>query len=264
MLIAAMVLFLVSPSLGADAVKTTKSFLGEKDTEISGYIDHKVSRRDTASSLVSNYAVTWDEIRKANPGLKTTDIREGQIVKIPVYKRAATIIKEEGEKTRGDISDRIDSAKREIIGAKPKPEEGFLLVFVILGAVGIVLIGVVLYFVIHIRRKSDTSDSKLDSINSKLSELDDKVENTIQVIYQKNVYRLELNRVGGQLESIFRKADGNFLIYANTRSAKKSIQSFLNRNDERAAEAVQLARAEKRLHFLRMVDPKIDEPKEKE
>lgn len=48
------------------------------------YIEYKVKRRETLYSISRRHKVTEEEIRKANPELKISILKEGQIIKIPL------------------------------------------------------------------------------------------------------------------------------------------------------------------------------------
>ncbi|MFD2550359.1 LysM peptidoglycan-binding domain-containing protein [Bizionia sediminis] len=59
--------------------------------ELTGFITHKVKRKETLFSLAKQYNITQDELKKHNPFLYANNLRKGDELKIPEYKRVLTI-----------------------------------------------------------------------------------------------------------------------------------------------------------------------------
>lgn len=67
--------------------------------ELTGFKTHKVKRRETLYSLSKEYNVEQDEIKKHNPSLYSNNLRKGDEIKIPVYKKVL-IVSEPEETTK--------------------------------------------------------------------------------------------------------------------------------------------------------------------
>ncbi len=61
------------------------------EKELTGFKTHKVKRRETLYSLSKEYGVEQDEIKKHNTFLYANNLRKGDEIKIPVYKKVFTV-----------------------------------------------------------------------------------------------------------------------------------------------------------------------------
>ncbi|MGY0391995.1 LysM peptidoglycan-binding domain-containing protein [Bizionia sp. KMM 8389] len=61
------------------------------EKEITGFKNHRVKRKETLYSLSKTYNVSQDEIKKHNTFLYANNLRKGDVVKIPEYKRVLSI-----------------------------------------------------------------------------------------------------------------------------------------------------------------------------
>lgn len=77
----------ISPLQTGQVVKIPKATNGEaKNAEVSSsssFREHKVKRKETLYSISRSYMVTVDDIIALNPELNTSDLKSGQIIKIP-------------------------------------------------------------------------------------------------------------------------------------------------------------------------------------
>ncbi|WP_223033903.1 amino acid ABC transporter substrate-binding protein [Hanstruepera marina] len=60
--------------------------------ELVGFKEHKVKRKETLYSLSKAYDVTEDEIKKHNTFLYANNLRKGDKLKIPVYKKTLVVV----------------------------------------------------------------------------------------------------------------------------------------------------------------------------
>lgn len=67
------------PKNGAASVGITRN-----EQPASNFSEHKVKRKETLYSISRNYNISVDEIIALNPELNTSDIKTGQIIKIPM------------------------------------------------------------------------------------------------------------------------------------------------------------------------------------
>ena len=63
--------------------------------ELSGFEEHKVKRRETLFSLSKKYNVEEADIKKHNPHLYSEDLKKGETIKIPLYRKVIKIEKPE-------------------------------------------------------------------------------------------------------------------------------------------------------------------------
>lgn len=63
--------------------------------ELIGFKEHKVKRRETLYSLSKKYEVEEDEIKKHNSFLYANNLRKGDKLKIPVYKKTLVVVEPE-------------------------------------------------------------------------------------------------------------------------------------------------------------------------
>lgn len=70
--------------------------------ELTGFKKHRVKRKETLYSLSKEYNVSQDEIKKHNKSLYANNLRKGDVIEIPVYKKVLTI--SQPEETRNDSS----------------------------------------------------------------------------------------------------------------------------------------------------------------
>lgn len=68
------------------------------DKEIEGFKRHKVKRKETLYSLSKRYGIFVEDIKKHNPFLYQDNLKRGDILKIPVYKRVKRVVKAQTKK----------------------------------------------------------------------------------------------------------------------------------------------------------------------
>ncbi len=65
------------------------------EKELTGFKTHKVKRKETLYSLSKEYNLDQDEIKKHNPFLYANNLRKGDEIKIPLYKKVLSVSKPE-------------------------------------------------------------------------------------------------------------------------------------------------------------------------
>src|SRR5690606_31218666 len=79
-------------------VETRETATIEK--ELTGFKEHKVKRKETLYSLSKKYEVEQDEIKKHNPKLYASNLKKGDLIKIPLYRKKIVINKPKEATTR--------------------------------------------------------------------------------------------------------------------------------------------------------------------
>jgi LysM repeat protein len=70
--------------------------------ELIGFKEHKVKRKETLYSLCKEFDITEDELKKHNTFLYANNLRKGDVLKVPVYKKILTV--SEPESTTKDYT----------------------------------------------------------------------------------------------------------------------------------------------------------------
>jgi len=70
------------------------------EKELTGFKEHKVKRKETLYSLSKKYEVEQDEIKKHNPKLYASNLKKGDLIKIPLYRKKIVINKPKEATTR--------------------------------------------------------------------------------------------------------------------------------------------------------------------
>ncbi|TYA54828.1 PBP1 and LysM peptidoglycan-binding domain-containing protein [Formosa maritima] len=65
------------------------------EKELIGFKEHKVKRKETLYSLCKEFDITEDELKKHNTFLYANNLRKGDVLKVPVYKKVLTVSKPE-------------------------------------------------------------------------------------------------------------------------------------------------------------------------
>jgi LysM repeat protein len=84
----------ISPLQKGQIVKIPKTGasagdLKQNEPSVPSFSEHKVKRKETLYSISRNYNISVDEIIIMNPELNTSDIKTGQIIKIPLLTKVA-------------------------------------------------------------------------------------------------------------------------------------------------------------------------------
>lgn len=64
----------------------------EISRELIGYKEHKVKRRETLYSISKDFDIEIDDIKKYNASLYSSNLRKGDVLKIPVYKKTLVVV----------------------------------------------------------------------------------------------------------------------------------------------------------------------------
>ncbi|TYB76960.1 LysM peptidoglycan-binding domain-containing protein [Bizionia myxarmorum] len=88
------------------------------ERELTGFKKHTVKRKETLYSLAKEYNVAQDEIKKHNTFLYANNLRKGDEIKIPIYKKVFTVSKPDA--TDGNSTGTTTSTKKYTV----LPKEG--------------------------------------------------------------------------------------------------------------------------------------------
>lgn len=94
------------------------------ENEVEKFITHKVKRKETLYSLSKTYNISQAEIKKYNTSLYANNLRKGDALQIPVFKKVAKVVTDKDNKTNSTANSETNKASDSTNTYVVQPKEG--------------------------------------------------------------------------------------------------------------------------------------------
>lgn len=94
------------------------------ENEVDKFITHKVKRKETLYSLSKTYTISQAEIKKYNTSLYANNLKKGDELQIPVFKKVAKVVTDKDNKTNSTANSETNKASDSTNTYVVQPKEG--------------------------------------------------------------------------------------------------------------------------------------------